>query len=400
VADAAGAGTGLTRRIEPRRVAPKTGNAFGSGEGERIATIKELAEQMGVSVATVSRVLNNYPDVSPETRERVLAHIRELDWTPDHAARTMVTGKTNVIGVVLDTGSGHPDLQHPFFQEVLAGLKHSLGNLGYDLLLFSAERAGNASGDGASARGESYASRARHHRVDGVVLMGANPHAPQVDEIVRSGLPCMAVDLDLEGGRTGYVMSDNVTGAGLAVRHLHDLGHRRIAMIAGPADTRPGVDRLLGYRRELSRLGIEHRPEYVREGDFYPGTGYTQTLALLDLPERPSAIFAAADLMAAGALQAIGERGLAVPRDVAVVGFDDVQVAPLLQPPLTTIRQDKEALGGAAGASLIRMIEDPNIEPPVITIPVELVVRESTSGANKHTERPSTHTEGVTSLRG
>jgi LacI family transcriptional regulator, galactose operon repressor len=340
---------------------------------------------MGVSVATVSRVLNNYPDVSAETRERVLAHIRELDWTPDHAARTMVTGKTNVIGVILDTGSGHPDLQHPFFQEVLSGLKRSLGRLGYDLLLFSAARGENASGDGASARGETYVSRARHHRVDGVVLMGANPHATQVEEVVNSGMPCMAVDLDLKGGRTGYVMSDNVAGAVLAVRHLHDLGHRRIAMIAGPADTKPGVDRLLGYRRELNRLGIEHRAEYVREGDFYPETGYAEMLRLLDLAEPPSAVFVAADLMAAGALQAIGERGLSVPEDVAVVGFDDVQIASLLQPPLTTIRQDKQGLGHAAGEALVRLIEDPDLKPPVMTIPVELVVRESTSDAGKRT---------------
>lgn len=353
-----------------------------------------MAEQIGVSVATVSRVLNNYPDVSPKTRERVLAHIRELDWTPDRAARTMVTGKTNVIGVILDTGTGHPDFQHPFFQEVLAGLKHTLGNLGYDLLVFSTENPGNA-----FARGETYSSRARHHRVDGVVLMGTDRHVSQVQELVRSGLPCMAVDLDLEGGRTGYVMSDNVGGAVLAVRHLHDLGHRRIAMIGGPTDTRPGVDRLLGYRRELNRLGIEYRAEYVREGDFYPETGYAEALALLELPERPSAIFAAADLMAAGALQAINEQGLAVPKDVAVVGFDDIQIAPLLQPALTTIRQDKQALGGAAGEALIRLITDPDLQPPVITIPVELVVRESTSAMSKQAEGRSAAMERGTPVR-
>jgi LacI family transcriptional regulator, galactose operon repressor len=368
---------------------PRDRKRFRNPGGNGIATIRELAEQIGVSMATVSRVLNNYPDVSPETRERVLAHIRKLDWTPDHAARTMVTGKTNVIGVILDTGSGHPDLQHPFFQEVLSGLKRSLGSLGYDLLLFSTEQAENAFADTAFARGETYVSRARHHRVDGVVLMGADPHAAQVEEVVRSGLPCMAVDLDLEGGRTGYVMSDNVAGAVLAVRHLHELGHRRIAMIAGPADTRPGVDRLLGYRRELNRLGIEHRAEYVREGDFYPESGYAETLALLDLPEPPSAVFAAADLMAAGALQAIGERGLSVPSDIAVVGFDDVQIAPLLRPPLTTIRQDKQALGAAAGEAVIRLIEDPDLVAPVITIPVELVVRESTLGTGRQAEAGS-----------
>jgi LacI family transcriptional regulator len=190
----------------------------------------------------------------------------------------------------------------------------------------------------------------------------------------------MAVDQDLQGARTGHVMSDNVEGGQLAVRHLHERGHRRIALIGGRTDTRPGVDRLLGYRRELQHLGLSYRPDYVREGDFYPESGWTAMVALLELAEPPTAVFAAADLMAAGAFQAINERGLSAPRDVAVVGFDDIQIAPLLQPSLTTIRQDKRRLGWAAGQALVRLIEDPELEPPAITVPVELVVRES-SGA-------------------
>lgn len=350
---------------------PKT---FSAERVRGIATIRELAEQIGVSVATVSRVLNNYPDVSPDTRERVLAAIRDRDFTPDRAARSLVTGRTHVIGIFLETGAGHPDIQHPFFQEVLVGLKQTLGGTGYDLLLFSTPNPGNGFGPA-----HKYLKRVRHHRVDGVVLMGVDRHDPQVEEVVRSGIPCMAVDLDLEGGRTGYVTSDNVAGAAMVVRHLHDMGHRRIALIGGPTDTRPGVDRLLGFRRELERLRLEHRPEYVREGDFYPESGYAAMAALLELPEPPTAVFAAADLMAAGALQAIAERGMSVPGDVAVVGFDDIQLAAFLRPSLTTIRQDKLGLGGAAGEALIRLIEDPSLDPSVLTLPVELVVRESSA---------------------
>ncbi|MGZ8567370.1 MAG: LacI family DNA-binding transcriptional regulator [Actinomycetota bacterium] len=348
-------------------------NVFGAGSGV-IATIRELAEQLGVSVATVSRVLNGYPDVAPDTRERVLAAIRESDFTPVRAARSLVTGRTHVIGVILATGDGHPDLQHPFFQEVLVGLKHRAGGMGFDLLLFSVGSTGNGSGGGASHR---YLARARQHRVDGVVVMGVDRHDPDVEELVSSGIPMMAVDLDLEGGRTGHVTSDNVAGASLAVRHLAELGHRRIALIGGAGDTRPGVERLLGYRRELERLGLEHRPEYVREGDFYPESGHVATGELLDLPEPPTAIFAAADLMAAGAIQAITERDRSVPRDVAVVGFDDIHIAALLQPSLTTVRQNKQGLGAAAAVSLIGMIEDPELDPPVVVVPVELVIRDS-----------------------
>ena len=294
---------------------------------------------------------------------------------PDRAARSLVTGRSHVIGIVLATGAGHPDLQHPFFQEVLVGLKTALGVQGYDLLLFSTVRPGNDFGS------HRYLSRARHHRVDGLVLMGVDRDDPEIQELVGSEISCIAVDLDLQGGRTGNVMSDNVEGAAMAVRHLHEIGHRRIALIGGPTTTRPGVDRLLGYRREVQRLGLPYRPEYVREGDFYPESGYAAMSALLDLAEPPTAVFAAADLMAAGAIQAIAERGLSVPRDVADVGFDDIQIAPLLQPSLTTIRQDKQGLGSAAGDAIARLIEDPELEPPVITVPVELVVRESTRRA-------------------
>jgi LacI family transcriptional regulator len=325
-------------------------------------------------VATVSRVLNDYPDVSPVTRERVWEAIRKEQFVPDRTARSLVTGRSHVIGVILETGAGHPDLQHPFFQEVLVGLKHTVGSSAYDLLLLSAVGSGNAFDP------QGYLRRIQHHRVDGVVLMGADRHDPEIDEVVRSGVPCMAVDLDLRGGRTGYVMSDNVGGAALAVRHLHDLGHRRIALIGGSTDTKPGVDRLLGFRRELERLGLRHRTDYVREGDFYPESGQAAMAALLDLPERPTAVVAAADLMAAGAIQAIVDRGLRVPDDIAIVGFDDIQIAPLLQPSLTTIRQDKRGLGATAARTLLRLIADPELEPPVITLPVELVVRESSGG--------------------
>lgn len=361
---------------------------FGTRE-PTIATIRKLAEQLGVSVATVSRVLNNYPDVAAETREKVLAAIREQDFTPDRAARSLVTGRSHVIGIVLATGAGHPDLQHPFFQEVLVGLKSAVGALGYDLLLFSTVQSGNDFGR------HRYLSRARHHRVDGLVLMGVDRDDPEIQELVGSEIPCMAVDLDLQGGRTGNVMSDNVDGAAVAVRHLHEIGHRRIALIGGPTSTRPGVDRLLGYRREVQRLGLPYRPEYVREGDFYPESGYQAMAALLDLAEPPTAVFAAADLMAAGAIQAIAERGLSVPKDVAVVGFDDIQIAPLLQPSLTTIRQDKQGLGAAAGEAIARLIEEPELEPPIISVPVELVIRESTGHATGRDPVPVGETGSV-----
>ena len=286
-----------------------------------------------------------------------------------------MTGRSQTIGVILETGAGHPDMQHPFFQEVLGGLKRAVGEAGFDLLVFGTvehRTAGSSSG---------FLGRVRHHRVEGVVIMGVDRNDPHVEALTRSNIPCMAIDQDFGGGRTGYVSSNNVDGASLAVRHLFEMGHRRIALIGGPTDTRPAVDRLLGFRRELRRLDLPYRPEYVEEGDFYPESGYAATMALLDVPERPTALFAASDLMAVGALNAIRERGLDTPADVALVGFDDIQIASFLRPSLTTVRQDGQGLGVAAGETLLRLIEDPDMEPPTITVPVELVVRESSGGA-------------------
>lgn len=327
-------------------------------------------------------MLNDYADVSPVTRKRVLKVARELDYTPSAAARTLVMQRSQVIGVLLTTGEGHPDLSHPFFQEVLVGLKRKLGAGGYDLLLFATENPGNGFTE------YSYVRRARHHRVDGLVVMGVDPSDAEIQKLARSRIPFVAVDVELVGRRSGYVISDNLGGARLAVRHLRDRGHERIAIVTGMLSTRPGADRLIGYREELEAQGLPYRDDYVQEGDFYFKSGYQGMQALLDLAEPPTAVFAAGDLMAAGALRAIEERGLAVPDDVALVGFDDIQLAAVLQPSLTTIRQDKTGLGAAAGDALLRMLDEADTAPPITTLPVELIVRES-SGA----ERPGGRTQ-------
>ena len=185
---------------------------------------------------------------------------------------------------------------------------------------------------------------------------------------------------------TRPIPSDNQQGARLAVRHLHDRGHERIAIVTGMLSTRPGADRLLGFRAELEALGLAYRDDYVQEGDFYYESGYRGMQALLDLDVPPTAVFAAGDLMAAGCVRAAEERGVRIPHDVALVGFDDIQLAAMMQPALTTIRQDKIGLGATAAESLLRMIEQADAVPPVTTLPVELVVRES-SGARPASRR-------------
>jgi LacI family transcriptional regulator len=354
--------------------APSTKNVFGTPRmRDNRVTIRELAHLSGVSIGTVSRALNGYTDVNPETRERIVRLARELDYTPAAAARSLVTQRSHVVGVFLETGEGHPDLQHPFFHEVLVGLKHEIGAGGYDLLLFASEHPGNGYGE------HSYLKRARHHSVEGVALMGVDAEDPEVRRLTRSGLPCVGVDVALSGPATEYVMSDNPAGAALAVEHLHDLGHRRIATITGLVETRPGADRLRGYRDALRARGLGYRDEYVAYGDFYVESGQHAMARLLELDEPPTAVVCASDLMALGAIRAVADRGQSVPRDVSIVGFDDIQLAGHVQPPLTTLRQDKARLGAEAGRALTRLIAADVAVPEAITLPVELIVRASTA---------------------
>jgi LacI family transcriptional regulator len=340
---------------------------------EERVTIRELARLSGVSIGTVSRALNGYADVRPETRERIMRLARELDYTPAAAARSLVTQRSHVIGVFMETGEGHPDLQHPFFHEVLGGLKQRAGLHGFDLLLFASERPGNGYGP------HSYLKRARHHAVDGVALIGLHPEDPEVRRLVRAGIPCVAFDMEIEGATTEVVTSDNVAGAEAAMRHLHSLGHRRVATITGMLESRPGIDRLRGYRAATQALGLAYRDEYVAYGDFYAESGREAAARLLTLPEPPTAIFAASDLMAIGAVRAVAQAGLRVPEDVSVVGFDDIQLASHVNPPLTTVRQDKLGLGAAAGDALVARIAGDPDRPPLRMLPVELVVRASTA---------------------
>ncbi|HEY7631951.1 MAG TPA: LacI family DNA-binding transcriptional regulator [Thermoleophilaceae bacterium] len=339
-------------------------------------TIRELARLSGVSVGTVSRALNGYPDVRQDTRDRIVRLAEELDYTPQAAARTLVTRRSHVIGVFLETGKNHPDIQHPFFHEVLVGIKNRLGAAGYDLLLFASEEPGNGYGT------HSYLKRCNHHHVDGAVLMGLSADDPETDRLARSSLPCVSVDVEFQGLHSSWVSSDNHQGADLAVKHLMECGHKRIAHIAGPLDTTPGRERLAGFRRAIEKAGLPYYDELVVYGDFYYESGLASMEKLLDLATPPTAVFVASDMMAMGAMRAVQARGLSVPGDVAVVGYDDITIAGMAHPPLTTVRQEKAQLGELAAEALLRQIEEGangDLES-TLTLPVTLVVRESTCG--------------------
>jgi len=278
--------------------------------------------------------------------------------------------KPRLIGIV----SAVPDLpqaMHPFFGPVLAGIKARIVAARCDLFVPTCNPALPMGSDPDAIE------RCFEYGVQGLIVMGIDASDPDFAPVLESGRPIVMVDSSTLSGRTGHVMSNNLEGMATAVRHLHKLGRRRIATITGIMRTRPAIDRLLGYRSELSNLGLEERPEYILEGDFYHRSGYEQMKRLLELPEPPDAVAAASDMTAVGAICAIEETGLRVPDDIAVVGFDDAPFASAMKPALTTVRQNALGLGMAAADGILTMLDNPGDPPSAILFPTELVVRES-----------------------
>jgi LacI family transcriptional regulator len=323
-------------------------------------TIRDVAREAGVSIATVSRALNDKGDVSVATRDRVRMAARDLGYSVDPAARALGAQRTGLVGVVVGDNAGHRDLSLIFFGTVLAAISRRLGQDGYEPVLLAA-------GDGLA------------HRFDAVVLIGVDDDDPLIAELARRRIPLVGVDVRCRVPHAAFVGSDHAGGVRLALAHLHALGHRRIAHIAGAQNTAAGAERLAAFERDVERLGLELQDEYVRDGDFSSASGYRETCELLALAEPPTAIVAASDLMALAALQAIWESGRKPGRDVAVVGFDDLEAAALAHPPLTTIRQDRQELGTLAATHAIELVEQPDAPPRKAVVPVELVVRASSA---------------------
>jgi LacI family transcriptional regulator len=328
--------------------------------GER-PTIRDVAERAGVSIATVSRALNDKGDVSVQTRDRVREVARSVGYSADPVARSLATQRTRVVAVVVGDNAGHRDLSLIFFGKVLAAISRRLAQSNYDPLLLQPQDVG------------------LEHRFDAAVLIGVDEDDALIAALASRQVPLVGVDVRCAGGRAAYVGSDHADGVRLALAHLHALGHRRIAHLAGAVNTVAGSERLDAFRREAASLRLDRSDELIRHGDFSSASGYRETCALLAFEERPTAIVAASDLMALAAMQAIRDAGLQPGHDLAVVGFDDLEAAALAYPPLTTIRQDRQELGTLAATRAIELTEDPGVTPQDAVLPVELVVRGSSS---------------------
>jgi LacI family transcriptional regulator len=323
------------------------------------ATIRDVAARAGVSSATVSYVLNGKGGVGPETAQRVRVAAAELGFRPNATARSLATRRTGLVGVVVGDNCGHAGLTLMFFGPVVESISRSLPGHGYEALLVGP------------------AELEMVDRVDGAILVGTGDEDPVLRELERARVPCVGVDLEVSGRRCGYVGSDNTAGVQLLLAHLYGRGHMRIATISGALQTTPGAERLAAFRDATAALGLELPETYVRIGDFSSASGYREARELMALSPRPTAIVVASDLMALAVLQAVRDSGAEPGRDVAVVGFDDLEAAGLAHPQLTTVRQDRFGLGVAVAECVAAMIDEPDAPPPRRVLPVELVVRAS-----------------------
>jgi LacI family transcriptional regulator, galactose operon repressor len=329
-----------------------------------MTTIREVAENAGVSYATVSHVINNTRVVSQETRERVLEAMTALNYRPNALARSLRQGKTNTIGLVL------PDSANPFFAEISRSIEDEAFKKGYSVFLCNTELD--------TQRELFYVDVLSKKQVDGIIFVAAGDQADSLDFLLGEGMPVVMIDRDVPNVEVDAVLIDNQLGGFLATQHLLELGHKRIACIAGPSTITPSAERIIGYRRALEQAGIPYNESLVIRGDYHAQSGMDITRSILEMNPRPTAIFALNDLMALGALRAAAESGYSVPKDLAVVGYDDLELAHFTTPPLTTIAQPKKQIGAQAINLLVERMSQKNRPPNRVVLPPELIIRRST----------------------
>lgn len=348
-----------------------------------MVTIKEVAAKAGVSVATVSRVLNS-ERVRPETRQRVMAAIRELGYVPNRMARSLKTQKSKCIGfVVPDFGA--------FFMGVAAIVENVLNQHGYDLIVCN-------SGEN-PAREADRICMLMERQVDGLLVVPTGNRTEHLEAVRARGVPVVLLDRLIKGFETDSVLTDNVYGAYMAVEHLVKAGYRRIAVVTGRLDVTTGEERYRGYLRVLEDYGIQLDEEIVKKGDFSTKSGYLLVKELMSLARPPEAIFVSNCYMTVGVLLAFDELGVRVPEDVALVAFDDMELFRVAASPLTVVVQPVEQMGVVAASTVYqRVIGDSTGFPTMHRLKPSLIVR-SSSGAKTE---PGTLTLGdyVGAVRG
>lgn len=328
-----------------------------------MTTIRDVAEEADVSISTVSHVINNTRYVSDETRARVLAAIKKLNYHQNRLASSLRHRKTHTIGVLL------PNSANPYFAQILAGIEAACFDQNYHIIL------GNANDD--PQREQSYLAVLLSRQVDGILLISTGSFERSSKLLSENNTPVVMVDRFADFDTVDEIFTDNRKGGYLATHYLLSLGHTRIGCITGPSHLTPSAVRVKGYEDALIEAGLVPDPGLIATGDFQHKGGYDAAVTLLQVDDKPTAIFACNDLMAVGAIAALLENGHRVPQDISVIGYDDIPLASYANPPLTTIAQPAREIGHLAVERLLQRLDNPLIAARHEVLPVSLVERES-----------------------
>ncbi|HEY0375844.1 MAG TPA: LacI family DNA-binding transcriptional regulator [Pyrinomonadaceae bacterium] len=331
-------------------------------------SIKDVAREAGVSTATVSHVINNTRHVSEEVRGRVLEAIKSCDYYPNAQARSLASGRNHTLGLLIS------DIANPFFPELVKSIETAAFERGYDVVL--------ANTNYEAGRTSNYVRRLIERKVAGVALMTSELDMALVDELARRGVCVVFLDQGMYGAHMSNLVVNYAAGIEEAIQHLVALGHRRINYVGGPARLRSAAKRREAFVDSVARLLPGSRP-VIYEGDFKIEGGRRAAGLMLEGGRRPTAVVAANDMMALGAMQEFRAAGLVIPRDISVVGFDDIAFASLTDPPLTTVCLPRMELGLRAVEALMTTIEHSARQGVEIQIPTYLVARGSTAPTEK-----------------
>jgi len=326
-------------------------------------TIKDIAREADVSVTTVSRVLNKKPDVGDDTRAKILKLIDEMNYNPNSVARGLVMQKTHTIGLII------PDISNPFFPQVARAIEDKAQKLGYSVIFFNT--------DNHLEREKKAVELFKSKQVDGLIVSLSLGNEEILKELKASNYPVVQIDRSVLNDSYPLVSIDNKNSSYQMVEYMLKKGYRKIAHISGDLNTTTARERLEGYKKAISDYGIEINEDYIIEGDYTQHSGFEAVKKLLKLKDSPTAVFAANDLSAAGVYKALFAADLKIPEDMAVAGHDDIGIASLLRPELTTMRQPKYSLGERAVSVLLKMINNSGTECEDQILKTNLIIRES-----------------------
>ncbi|MBM7571297.1 LacI family DNA-binding transcriptional regulator [Aquibacillus albus] len=327
-------------------------------------TIKEIAKKAGVSPGTVSKVIHQYADVGEATRKKIEEVLHQTGYWS--AQRSKSKKRKNRIGIIYGV---RVHFNHPFFVNVMNAFSKEVGSLGYDLVFFSSE-----------TDKRNYVKKCEEAEVDGCMIIGGDEIQQSIEDLDKSDIPCIGIDIKLSGNKSGYIMTGNKNLGKKVVEHFYLVGHRKMAYIGGIPTTIVGSERTAGFVQALSEFGLPVHDDWIEYGDFTERSGYDAMHAILSKKnQRPTAIFSASDVMALGAMKAIREHNLRIPEDIAIVGCDDIEISSYIPQPLSTMKQDTDKIGKLA-AHMISDLINGVLASSSIMVDSELIVRETCGG--------------------